>query len=261
VADVPRNSHFHFDFLGSLGTLGNSRNPMWVSNNFRTYFVLAEGHTPEALEAKFPAMVQKYAGPQVEEILGITIDQFFESGGRFEFHLQALTDVHLYSHLNYEIEPNGDIAYVYAFSIIAFLILLIACINFMNLATARSAGRAKEVGVRKVLGSNRRQLTLQFLMESMLLSAIALVVALALAALLLPVFNTLSAKTLEINFLDGFMLAGVIGLGVLIGVLAGSYPAFFLSSFRRVKTRLPSGLHGGDDGRMSLAGSLGNNPR
>ncbi|MCH8960782.1 MAG: ABC transporter permease [Bacteroidetes bacterium] len=231
MADVPTNSHFHFDFLGSLGTLDNSRNPIWVSNNFRTYFLLAEGHSPEALEAKFPAMVENYAGPQVEQILGITIDQFFASGGRFAFQLQALTDVHLHSQFDFEIEPNGDITYVYAFSVIAFLILLIACINFMNLATARSANRAKEVGVRKVLGSNRRQLTLQFLMESMLLSVIALGVALVLAAVLLPVFNNLSGKALQIDYLDGFMLSGVIGLAVLVGLLAGSYPAFFLASF------------------------------
>ena len=244
MEDVPETSHFHFDFLGSLGTLGNSRNPMWVSNNFRTYFILADGQRAEALEAKFPAMVEKYAGPQVEEILGITIDQFFASGGKFEFHLQALTDIHLHSHLNYEIEPNGDITYVYAFSIIAFLILLIACINFMNLATARSAGRAKEVGVRKVLGSNRRQLTLQFLMESMLLSLIALGVALVLAVALLPVFNTLSGKALESNYGDGVMLSGLIGLAVLVGLLAGSYPAFFLASFRIVNVLKGQGQAG-----------------
>ena len=234
MADMPENSHFHFDFLGALGTLGGSRNPMWVSNNFRTYFILDESHTPEALEAKFPSMVEKYAGPQVEQILNITLEQFYASGGRFEFHLQALTDIHLHSNLGYEIEPNGDIAYVYAFSIIAFLILLIACINFMNLATARSANRAKEVGVRKVLGSNRRQLTLQFLMESMLLSALALVVALVLAAALLPVFNNLSGKTLEIDYFDGFLLTVVLGMAAGMGLLAGSYPAFFLSSFRIV---------------------------
>ncbi len=250
TTDVPENSHFHFDFLGSLGTLGNSRNPMWVSNNFRTYFILAEGHTAEDLEAKFPAMVEKYAGPQVEEILGITVEQFFASGGKFEFHVQALTDIHLHSQLNYEIEPNGDITYVYAFSIIAFLILLIACINFMNLATARSAGRAKEVGVRKVLGSNRRQLTLQFLMESMLLSVVALGVALVLAVVLLPVFNTLAGKTLVIDYGDGVMLAGLIGLAVMVGLLAGSYPAFFLASFRIVNVLKGQGQAGLKSSRL-----------
>ena len=250
MADVPENSHFHFDFLGSLGTLDRSRSPVWVSNNFRTYFILAEGQSAEALEAKFPAMVEKYAGPQVEEILGITIEQFFASGGRFEFHLQALTDIHLHSQLNYEIEPNGDITYVYAFSIIAFLMLLIACINFMNLATARSAGRAKEVGVRKVLGSNRRQLTLQFLMESMLLSVIALGVALVLAVVLLPVFNTLSGKALQINYGDGAVLAGLVGLAVLVGLLAGSYPAFFLASFRIVNVLKGKGQAGLKSSRL-----------
>ncbi len=244
MADVPTNSHFHFDFLGSLGTLDNSRNPIWVSNNFRTYFILADGHSPEALQAKFPAMVENYAGPQVEQILGINIEQFFASGGRFAFQIQAMTDVHLHSQLDFEIEPNGDITYVYAFSIVAFLILLIACINFMNLATARSANRAKEVGVRKVLGSNRRQLTLQFLMESMLLSVIALGVALVLAAVLLPVFNSLSGKALQIDYLDGFMLSGVIGLAVLVGLLAGSYPAFFLASFRIVNVLKGQGQAG-----------------
>jgi len=234
--------------MASLETLGIGRRAQWMGNMFFTYLVLEQGHTAGALEAKFPEVVRRYAGPQFEEILGMTIDQLLASGGRYNYALQPLADIHLHSQLDYEIEPNGDIGYVIAFSVIALLILLIACINFMNLATARSVGRAKEIGVRKVLGSNRRQLILQFLTESILLSAMALLVALVLVQGILPGFNSLSGKSLRLDYLDGFLVPGFLGLVVLVGVLAGSYPAFFLASFQSIdvlKGKLQTGMKSG----------------
>ena len=180
VEDTPKNTHFHYDFLASLSTYPDSRSPVWVSNNYYTYFVLREGASPEAFEAKMGELVKKYVGPQIQAAAGISLEQFFESGGDYSFFIQRVTDIHLRSHLEFEVEPNGDISYVYIFSIIALGILLVACINFVNLATARSATRAREVGVRKTLGSNRPQLIRQFLAETILMSLLAVLLALLL---------------------------------------------------------------------------------
>jgi putative ABC transport system permease protein len=171
--DVPHNSHFHFDFLASLATLEYSRNKTWFSLNLYTYVVLQENYSPAQTEAKFPELIRKYVAPDIHMMMGISVDEFLSSGGNFEFFLQPLLDIHLHSNLLGELEANSDAVYVYIFFVIAIFILVIACINYINLATARSARRAKEVGVRKVLGSLRSQLVKQFLGESVLLSMIA----------------------------------------------------------------------------------------
>src|SRR5690606_14074593 len=144
--DVPSNSHFRFDFLASLESRERARSTTWISNSFMTYVRLRPGTDPARVEAQFPALVQKYVGPQIEQALGRSMDQVLASGLRYGFFLQPLTDIHLFSDVDNDIAPQSDIAYVYILSAVAFFILLIACINFMNLATARSAGRAKEVG-------------------------------------------------------------------------------------------------------------------
>lgn len=232
VEDVQKNSHFHYDFLASLSTYEDSRSPVWVSNNFYTYFALKEGTPPEAFEAKLGELVKRYVGPQIQAATGVTLEQFFESGGKYSFFMQPLTDIHLRSHLEFEIEQNGDLTYVYIFSIIALGILLVACINFVNLATARSTTRAREVGVRKTLGSNRTQLILQFLTETLMMSFLAVVLALLIVQLLLPVFNNLTGKQVAIPYLDnGFTIPLLLLLVVSVGLLAGLYPAFFLASF------------------------------
>lgn len=253
MEDIPVHSHVHFDFLGSLESLGISRREQWIGNMFYTYLVLKEGHSVAAFEAKLAETTRKYAGPNFQDMLGVDFDQFLASGGRYNYSVQPLTDIHLYSHMENELEANGDMGYVIAFSVIAALILLIACINFMNLATARSANRAKEVGVRKVLGSGRSQLTLQFLAESTLLSGVALFVGLLLVEAMLPVFNHFSGKSLSVPYMAGFFLPGLLVLVGGVGIIAGSYPAFFLSSFRIInvlKGKLRSdtknaGLRGG----------------
>jgi len=234
-ADMPDNGHFHFDFIAALISRDESRNGLWVSNNFRTYLLLKAGGQPAALEAKFPEMIRKYAGPQVQEFLGASFEAMVQQGNQMRFYLQPLRDIHLHSDLNVEFEPNGNIKYVYIFSAIAFFILLIACINFMNLATARSANRAKEVGIRKVVGSYRRQLVGQFLAESIFLSVIAVMLALVVVELILPAFNNLAEKSLQTFYFGNWpLLATLIGITLLVGVVAGSYPAFVLSSFKPV---------------------------
>jgi putative ABC transport system permease protein len=232
VKDVPRNSHFHYDFLASLITYEDSRSPIWVSNNYYTYVVLQEGTSSEAFEAKLDELVKKYVGPQIEKALSITLEQFFASGGKWDYFIQPLTGIHLHSHLDYELEPNGDIAYVYIFSIIAIGILLVACINFVNLATARAANRAREVGIRKTVGSNRGQLIQQFLSETTIMSFFAVLLALLAIQVLLPLFNIITGKELAVPYIQNVLtIPLLLGLVLFIGILAGTYPAFFLASF------------------------------
>jgi len=232
VEDVPHNSHFHYDFLAALVTYDASRSPIWVSNNFYTYLVLQEGTSSEAFEAKLVGLVKKYVGPQIQTAAGITLEQFFESGGAWDYFIQPLTGIHLHSHLDFELEPNGDIAYVYIFSIIAIGILLVACINFVNLATARAANRAREVGIRKTVGSNRGQLIRQFLSETTIMSFFAVLLALVAVQLLLPFFNNITGKELAVPYIQNVLtIPLLLGLVLFIGILAGTYPAFFLASF------------------------------
>ena len=231
---VPSNSHFHFDVFLSMPSLAESQEEMWVSNmNFYTYLLLREDTDISALQTKLNETFKTYAAPEIEQFANVSYEEFLESGNRFEYLLQPLTDIHLYSDLSAEIEANGDIRYVYIFSAIALFVLLIACVNFMNLSTARSAGRAKEVGIRKTLGSMRKQLIGQFLVEAVLVSFLALLLAVLLAELALPFFNDLAGKQLTIQYLDPWYFLPLLLFTVLaIGVLAGSYPAFFLSAFR-----------------------------
>jgi putative ABC transport system permease protein len=232
VEDVPHNSHFHYDFLASLITIEDSRSPIWVSNNYYTYVVLQEGASPEAFEDKLAGLVKKYVGPQIEGALSISLEQFFASGGEWGYFIQPLTAIHLHSHLDFELEPNGDIAYVYIFSIIALGILLVACINFVNLATARAANRAREVGIRKTVGSNRGQLIQQFLSETTIMSFFAVLLALLVVQILLPLFNNVTGKELAVPYIQNVLtISLLLGLVIFIGILAGTYPAFFLASF------------------------------
>lgn len=246
--DIPSNTHFDFDVIGSLLTLDESKQNMWMSMNFQTYVVL----TPDADIAKmaslFPDMLKKYIGPEVKKFMNMEWEEMEQSGSSMAFAMQPVADIHLNSDLQGELDANGDRSYVYIFSAIAFFILLIACINFMNLATARSAHRAKEVGVRKVLGSVKAQLIYQFLAESILISFISFVLAVGIAYLALPFFNDLSAKDLEIPFANPVFLSSMFGGVLVVGFLAGSYPAFFLSAFKPVtvlKGSLSNGMKSG----------------
>ncbi len=247
--NVPPQSHMHYDFLASFNSREESRDDEWLSNNNWTYVKLKDANGFESFQSKIQGLVIKYAGPQLKKIVGITMEEWFKNGGAYNYVFQPLTSIHLYSDLNGEVEPNGNIIYVYIFSVIAFFILLIACINFMNLATARSANRAKEVGVRKALGSMKTQLIHMFLTESVLIVLMAMTIAVGLSELFLPAFNNLSGKTLEIDLLTNPLLMIVLlTFSLVVGLLAGSYPAFYLSAFDPImvlKGKLAGGAKGG----------------
>lgn len=248
--EIPDNSHFHFDVFISMSSLPESKNKIWMSQNFQTYILLHQGADPEALDAKFPELLMKYMGPQIEAFMGKSMEKLMEEGDlRGEFYLQSLRDIHLHSDLLGEMEPTSDVRYVYIFTAVALFILIIASINYMNLSTARSAGRAKEVGIRKVLGSFRHQLIRQFLTESMILSLISLAGALVLVRLALPFFNGLSGKTMTFSDLgDSSLLFVLILVPIITGFLAGSYPSLFISAFQPVnvlKGQLKSGVKTG----------------
>ncbi len=235
IEDVPRNSHFHPDFIASLSSLQDSRNQNWMSNNFFTYFLLKKGASSKDFERKVNDELLAHAGPLLKAVTGVTVEQFLAAGNKVGYVLQPLTSVHLQSHLDYELEPNGNIASVYIFSAIAISILLIACINFINLATARSEKRAKEVGIRKTLGSPRSHLIGQFMAESILMSGLAVILAVGIVEVLLPVFNDTANKQLTLDLASNRLsIPLLVCLAVAVGVIAGSYPAFYLSSFRPV---------------------------
>jgi len=235
LEDIPVNSHFHFELLGSLGSIRNSRNTNWMNHNFYTYITVVQGTDVEQLSENINSIIEKYIGPLIQTFLGIDLDQFIEGGNSFGYFLQPLQDIHLHSDLQAEIEPNGNPAYVYIFSLIAVLILVIACINFMNLATARSSSRSREVGIRKVVGSNRVLLIGQFLSESVLLSFISLIFAVIIVYLIMPYYNNLIRLELNFNLLgNSYLIPMLLLLAIVVGLLAGSYPAFVLASFKPI---------------------------
>jgi putative ABC transport system permease protein len=243
--NVPHNSHFQFHALLSFSTVDNEIYKGWTGNSLFTYVKIAKSTNPATVDANLEELVIKHVGPEIEQ-LGLTIEQFKEQGGKYSYMVYPMVDTHLYSKLEGDPEPGGDIKYVYIFIAVGIFILLIACINFMNLSTARSAGRAKEVGLRKTLGSMRSQLIGQFLSESIIYSFIAMVLALALAYLLMPAFNVLSGKALLFSsLLDPVFVVVAVSLLVIIGLLAGSYPALYLTSFNPVevlKGKIRSGM-------------------
>ncbi|MFZ6011634.1 MAG: ABC transporter permease [Bacteroidota bacterium] len=235
--NMPTTGHFRFDIMISMAGLEEAKSTNFLSNNFNTYLLLKEGTDAKALEAKLPGLVIKYIGPQAAAALGgeFTMEKFIASGNKLEYTLMPLTDIHLHSDLTAELSPNSDITYVYLFSAVALFILFIACINFMNLSTARSANRAKEVGVRKVMGSLRSHLVRQFLTESILLSVAAFALAIGLAYLALPFFNSLAQLELALPFLSASFYGLLFTAAIVVGGMAGLYPSFFLSAFEPVK--------------------------
>lgn len=225
IEDVPEQSHFRFDFLASMSTLrklyGGKLPQTWVWNPCWTYLLLDKNTDPATLEAKFPEFINKY---------------FYDAEkDNISLYLQPLTDIHLKSKLDYEISPNNDIRSIYILSGIAVFLLIIAMINYMNLATATSSGRIKEIGIKKVSGASRRHLIGQFISESVMMSVFAMIIALIFTELAIPYFNGFTGKTASIDELFKLKnLIVIITLGILTGILAGVYPAFYLSSFKPV---------------------------
>jgi putative ABC transport system permease protein len=232
INNISDRSHFHFDAFVSLSTLGTIRES-WSNIGVFTYIQLHQHADPKGLEAKFPDLVSKYIVPEVQNDMGVSLAEAQKSVESFHFSLRPLRSIHLNSHTAYEMEANGDIKYIYIFGALAIFILLLACVNFTNLATASSSKRSREVGIRKVMGSVKRQLIIQFLTESVLLALCAMVVAYLLVWGLLPFFNDLTGKAIPVLFFIQPVMLGIILIGlVFVGVVAGIYPAFFLSSFK-----------------------------
>jgi putative ABC transport system permease protein len=249
IKDLPKQSHFNFDFFVSLESFPDSHSNAWLRSDYNTYVLLKDAKDHNKLAASFPAFLQKFTGAQMQSELGLNIAQFEKGGSHFRLNLTALTDIHLTSSRIGELGPNSTTQYVYIFSAIAIFILLIACVNFMNLSTARSSNRAREVGVRKVLGSSRKHLIFQFLAESILITLVATLIAILAATILLPLFNQLSGKEIVLT-VDTFkwLVPALLAIVLVIGSLAGSYPAFFLSAFQPIdvlKGKLSAGFKGG----------------
>jgi putative ABC transport system permease protein len=236
IKDVPPQSHLHFNFIKSMVSLTSSKSDFWLSNSFMTYVLVRKGTTQSELDRYLKQTAEKYAEPQLMNVAHSSFSDLEKKGDYFKYASIPLTKIHLYSQLSSEVEPSGNIEYVYISAIIGLLILLIACINFMNLSTAQSAGRAKEVGVRKVIGSGRANLVRQFLTESLLTALVAFIFSIALIVLLLPLLNQLSGK--EINLASGlytWLFPALMGVAMICGLLAGAYPALVLSAFDPIK--------------------------
>jgi putative ABC transport system permease protein len=231
----PRTSHFTFDLLGSFKTHPRATSDYWLSNSFYTYLLLNDPETAPAVEDKLSSIVLKYVGPQVENALGISLDEFENAGNRYGLFIQHIGDIHLSPEIKHGLNPSNDRKYITIFSLAALFILVMAAINYMNLSTARSKNRAREVGLRKVVGSSKTLLVSQFLWESLAMVFISLFLAIMLVELLLPYFNNFIHLDLTFDYLSSwYLLPSLLLIAVVIGVLSGSYPAFFLSSFKPV---------------------------
>jgi len=236
MKDVPENCHFEFDMLVSFVTHPRANDDFWLSNSFATYVLLKPGTSYKSVEDKLPAMVEKYVGPQVQKVLGLDLKAFMETGNRYGIYMQPLSDVHLNPDIDSSFKDANDRKYIYIFSGVALLILVVAGINYMNLSTARSAKRSREVGLRKVMGSTRGMLIRQFMVESVLLTFISLGMAILFVELLLPVFNNMLQTKLSVGYFSRwYVIPGLIMLALIIGFFSGSYPAWFLASFMPVK--------------------------
>ncbi|MEZ5000943.1 MAG: ABC transporter permease [Bacteroidales bacterium] len=251
MEDMPENCHFNANIILSFMTNPRSANPIWLNNSFDTYLLLYPNADPVALEEKFPAMVRENVGPEVIQFMGISMDEFESAGNKYRFFLQPLFRIHLDPTVDQPMKPATDPKYLIIFGSVALLIILIASINFMNLSTAQATKRSREVGMKKVSGSSRMMLVTQFLAESVILALLALIVAVVLVKLSLPLFNDL------LNASFGFSLFGnwytiflLIGATIFVGLLAGSYPAFYLSSIS------PSVIFRNNNSKRSLNGRL-----
>jgi putative ABC transport system permease protein len=234
-SDLPDNSHMAYELLFSAASFPLQK-PDYVGFSTYTYLLLSPNTDPAAVESKLPAIVEKYVSGDVTRSFGMTYRQFQAAGNGYHYYLQPLRRIHLTSDLEAEMRPNGSLRAIYIFAIIAVFILGIACINFINLSTARSVERAKEVGIRKTFGSEKRSLVIQFLVESLLVSLLSMTLSLLLMWALLPLFSRLSGKELSLQpYLEPLTLLLLLVFGAIVGLVAGIYPAFVLSSFQPIK--------------------------
>lgn len=233
AADVPHNTHLKFDFILSITSSQMLDYPIWLNSSVITYFKILPNTSVESVNEKYDYFIKTYIAQEVQQYLQMDMKQLEESGSALKFHTQSLTDIHLHSQLSDELEPNGNIRYLYLFGMIAVFLIILACINFMNLSTARAANRAKEVGIRKTVGAFRNRLIGQFMLESYMYTIIAVLLALMVVSVTLNLFNAITAKNIAFNSLiNPWFVGGLFVFTILVGLLAGSYPAFYLTSFR-----------------------------
>jgi len=229
LAEVPHTTHFRPQVITSFLTSNRVDDPIWLNNSFMTYLRLRPGADPEALRAKFPEFIRTYVGPQIEQFMGQPYDEALNAGLKYEWQLERMAEIYLHSPSTEQLGPTGDVRYLYILGAIALFVLIIACINFMNLSTARATGRAREVGIRKTMGSDRSQLIRQFLGESVATATISMVFAFGIVLLALPAFSKMAGATLSVApWLSGV----VVMIALVTGILAGLYPAFVLSGFQ-----------------------------
>ena len=249
--DPPHNTDIQFNFLLPIYSQQSMRtNTRWINNFLRTYFKVYPGADLSRVQAKLQEMVINNVGPEIEQSLGMSMEQLQEQDeGEYGFIVQPIQDIHLKSDLQFELEPTSDIKYLYIFGAIGLFILVIGSINFMNLSTARSAGRSREVGMRKTFGGLRNHLIFQFLIESVIYTLVAAFLSIIVFIILLPEFNLLSAKSiLASSLLNPWMIAGLVVILIFVGLLAGSYPAFYLSKFGITEVfqgKVAKGMKGG----------------
>jgi putative ABC transport system permease protein len=251
MEDVPGNSHFEANMISSFMTNRRSKDPTWLSNSFSTYLLLKPNTSFKTVEDKIPSMLEKYVGPELQQYMGISIEDFFAQGNKYRFFLQNLTDAHLDPSIQQEFKAAGDPKYLIIFGSVAILIVLIAAVNFMNLSTAQASRRKKEVGIKKISGSTRGMLITQFLSESLILSLISLLFALVLIQVTLPYFNDLLGTNLTLGlFKNWYTIPGLILFTVIVGFLSGSYPALFLSTFNPYEVLKGSVKNSQNNGRL-----------
>jgi len=233
MVDVPANSHLDFDFLASFSTQRQSQSQNWLALGVYSYVKLSDPGEAGRFEDKLPDLFRTHSSTQLIETFGASAAEFEAAGNSYAYFLQPLTDIHLHSQLDNEIKPTNDIRIVYVFILIALFVLIVACVNFINLSTALAPRRSAEIGVRKTMGSHRVQLIFQFLTESVLLSLLSICIAVVLVGMVLPYFRIISGSALV---LDGSVLKVLgpvlLGLSILVGCIAGAYPAAYLSGFQ-----------------------------
>lgn len=258
MRNIPLNSHIQADFLLSMLSFEDPKNNEWLSFNYATYLLFRENAHPEAFAAEWPKIVRRYIGAAAEKILNQSWDEMEKNGTKVVLGMMPIADIHLHGgNRNGDLSPNGSMAVVRVFGAVALFILLLAAVNFMNLSTARSAQRAREVGVRKVMGSGKKQLVSQFLTESVLLSTLAGLLALPMVWLTLPAFNLFSGKEITFNLIQNpALLLGALAFILTTGLLAGIYPAFVLSGFQPIKVLKFNQLGGSGQNGKWLRNSL-----
>jgi putative ABC transport system permease protein len=250
-ADIPQNSHFEANTITSFLTNQRSKDPTWMNNSFSTYFLLKPNSSYKTVDAKYPDLLMKYVGPEIQKYTGISLSDFIAQGNKYRFYLQNIVDIHLDTSVQQDFKASVDPKYLTIFGSIAILIVLIAAINFMNLSTAQASRRAKEVGIKKVAGSTRGMLISQFISESFILSFVALIFAIVFIKATLPYFNNLLGANLRLNlFAPWYTIPALILFSLFVGILSGSYPAFFLSSFNPYEVLKGSVKNSMQNGRL-----------